>query len=170
MRLATLVSGIFLSTAAAAGGQPPPAGQLDFLAGDWRITDSAGREGRSRIIVQGPGAMLFELREIGGDGPLPLWFEYAERTHGWLQLFPGPNGLREFALESPAGAWPMVFGAEVALQDGSRARFRLTMTRASADESRRLLELSRDGGRTWSPVFDYLYRRVPAGPDERPHR
>lgn len=141
--------------------EPAQEGQLDFLAGDWAITGPGGLTGRSHIVVQMPGAMLFELRDIANEGPLPLWFELSERTHGWVQLFPAPGGIREFALLSPAGAWPMVFGADVTLRNGSRARFRLTMSRGSADESRRLLEMSTDGGGTWSQVFDYLYRRIP---------
>ena len=151
-----------LLVAATAAGQAPPQAQLDFLVGDWQVTDAAGRIGRSHIIAQVPGAMLYELREVGGDGPLPLWFEYSERGAGWIQLFPSPAGIREFALLSPPGAWPMVFGADVTLQDGSRARFRLTMSRASADRNRRLLEMSRDGGGSWATVFDYEYRRVAA--------
>src|SRR5690348_4149783 len=111
-----------LLSAASASGQASPAGQLDFLVGDWQVTDAAGRSGHSRIVAQVPGAMLYELREVGGDGLLPLWFEYSERSRGWLQLFPSPAGIREFALLTPPGAWPMVFGADVALQGGSRVR------------------------------------------------
>jgi hypothetical protein len=162
MPLLALFAGLFLSTAAPAPAESPPENQLDFLAGEWAITGPGGVTGRSHIVAQLPGAMLFELRDIEGEGPLPLWFERSERTHGWIQLFPAPGGIREFTLLSPQGEWPMVFGAEVTLRDGGHARFRLTMSRTSVDENRRLLEISRDGGSAWATVFDYHYRRLPS--------
>ena len=158
MRLSLLAFSLFFS-AAAAQAQAGPERALDFLAGDWTITDPSGATGRSHIVVQVPHAMLYELREIGSDGPLPLWFAFSEEG-GWVQLFPGPAGMRAFRLVSDSRAWPLVFGGDVRLRDGTPVRFRLTMSRASNDESRRLLEMSHDGGATWSTAFDYTYRRA----------
>jgi hypothetical protein len=89
-----------------------------------------------------------------------LWFANFE-SHGWQQLFVGVQGaLRSFATESAAGLWPIVMGATVATRDGQATRFRMTMSRATDDEMRRVLESSRDAGSTWTTVFDYTYRRV----------
>ena len=140
---------------------PPSATQLDFLAGDWEISDPAGRIlGRSHIELQTPGAMLFEVRRVGEEAQ-PLWFAFLERNGGWTQLFVGASAmLREFPTTSVAGAWPMVMVQDVTLRDGRPARFRLTMGRQSDDETTRLLERSDDSGATWSVVFDFRYRRV----------
>jgi len=175
IRAFTAVALILLAAEApgAAQGPPPPAptlpqappgaSQLDFLAGDWEISDPTGAVvGRSHIEVQAPGAMLFELRRVG-EGAQPLWFAFSERDAGWTQLFVGAIGMiRQFSASSAAGAWPMVLTQDVVLRDGAPARFRLTMARQSDDETTRLLERSRDSGATWTVVFNYRYRRIRA--------
>ena len=134
---------------------------LDFLAGEWRISDPSGAiVGRSTIELQQAGAMLFERRAIGQGAPQLLWFANLERA-GWAQLFLAPTGeLREFVTSSENDVWPMIMGGEFTLRDGTPARFRMTLSRASDDETRRVLEMSRDEGQTWSIVFDYTYRRI----------
>jgi hypothetical protein len=141
---------------------PPP--QLDFLAGSWALHDPSGtRVGSSRIVVQASNAMLFEERQVGNAAMQPLWFANVESSGRWTQYFVGALGLiRAFVAESGPGAWPIVMGADVTLRDGTPVRFRMTMSRASADETRRILEISRDGGAAWSTVFDYVYRREAA--------
>jgi hypothetical protein len=136
--------------------------QLDFLAGEWTLHDSGGTPvGRARITVQAPGAMIYEERTVGDQPMQPLWFENAERSGGWTQLFVGPrNQVREFTTLSEPGAWPLIFGGDVVRRDGTPARFRLTLTRQSDDESRRVLEISTDGGLSWQIVFDYRYVRA----------
>ena len=37
---------------------------------------------------------------------------------------------------------------------------RTTLTREAPDRVRQLIEISKDGGRTWLAVFDAEYRRV----------
>ena len=136
-------------------------GGLDEMAGRWTIVDPSGvRLGESAIVVQTPGAMLFEERRVGSDPAQQLWFENSERAGGWVQLFLGPRGVREFTPQSVPGAWPLVLGAHVGLQSGAEADFRMTLSRQSPDHYRRLLEISTDGQRSWSAVFDYTYRRA----------
>jgi len=145
-----------LSTAAA---EP-----MDFMEGTWIIENSDGDVvGRSEIVAQVHGTMLYERRTIGDADPQPLWLENAERNNGWTQLFVGPNGqTREFIPRTAPGEWPLVLGADVTLQDGSPARFRMTITRESDRLSRRHLEISRDRGDAWKTVFHYTYRKSPA--------
>ena len=140
--------------------------RLDFLAGEWTIHDPSGTEvGWSRIVVQAPGAMLYEERQVGERPVQPLWFERAERNGGWTQLFVGAAGMtREFRPLSPAGEWPLVLGNDVTLRDGTPVRFRMTLDAPSDEGSRRRLEMSSDQGANWSIVFDYVYRR--RGPDQ----
>jgi len=146
---------VLLSTAAAES--------TDFLVGTWIIEDSNGEVvGRSEIVAQVPGTMLYELRTIGDSDPQPLWLENAERNNGWTQLFVGPNDrTREFIPWKTSGEWPLVLGADVTLQDGTPARFRMTITRESNSLSRRHLEISRDQTDAWKTVFHYTYRKSP---------
>ena len=157
--VALALSGLFQ----AAGAQLASRTQLDFLAGEWLLADSAGADiGRSTIVVQAAGVMLYEERRIGDRAPQPLWFSNSEANGGWTQLFIGAAGMmREFKPLSPQGSWPVVLGADVTLRDGSSARYRMIMQRQSENESTRVLEISRDSGATWQKVFDYRYRRAP---------
>jgi hypothetical protein len=150
--VAALVACLTLPAAAEA----PKAVDLDFLAGEWTLEDEGGNVvGTSRIHVEAAGVMIHEVREANGGKPQQLWFQNSEPHGGWTQLFIGADGLmREFPPKSMPGEWPLVLGG-----DGVAARFRMTMWKASNDESRRILERSNDGGKTWSTVFDYVYRR-----------
>jgi hypothetical protein len=146
----------------AAPVQAQEASGLDFLEGQWRIEDPSGHPvGTSDIVSQFPGAMLFEQRSIGDREPQALWFENAERNGGWTQLFVDPTGMtREFIPRSESGQWPVAMGANTTLQNGQDVEFRMTLNRDSADRSRRILEISRDGGESWSTIFDYQYVRI----------
>jgi hypothetical protein len=147
--------------ATGASAQVAPPSQLDFLAGSWEIRDPDGKAiGTSRIELAAPGAMLHETRTVGDEPPQPLWFSMFERHGRWSQLFVGARGmLREFVTTSEPGTWPIVMAGDVIMRDGKPGRFRLTMRRESDDQSSRVLELSRDAGVSWSPVFHYIYVR-----------
>lgn len=136
-------------------------GALDVLVGQWTLHDAKGvLVGESHVQVLEAGVMLFEARRVGSAKPQSLWFANFE-SQGWQQLFVGVQGaLRSFATESAVGLWPIVMGATVATRDGQATRFRMTISRATNDEMRRVLESSRDAGSTWTTVFDYTYRRV----------
>lgn len=162
MKLLSAVCLALAVWAAPAHAQQTAPQSLDFLAGNWTLHDASGAEiGRSRMEVQSPGAMLFEQRAVGEGAAQPIWFENSEKDSGWVQLFIGASGqVREFVTQSAPGAWPIVMGGDVTLRDGTPVKFRLTMARASDDETRRVLEMSRDQGATWTGVFDYTYRRA----------
>lgn len=138
-----------------------PAIALDFLAGAWELRDPSGKVlGASVVEVQEAGAVLFERRTVGEGRPQSLWLVNSENPSGWGQLFLGPKRqVREFRAMSAPGAWPILMGGEFVTQDGKATRFRMTMTRGSGDDTRRVLELSRDGGANWSTAFDYTYVR-----------
>ena len=174
MRAITILAAVMLTACATAGpqnanthaGAGPGPGQLDFLAGDWIIQDADGEPiGTSRIVLQVPDTMLYEERVVDGKTPQPLWLENAERNNGWTQLFVGPAGqTREFPLRSEPGTWPIVMGADVVLRNGTPVTFRLTLSRQSDDESRRVLEMSADQGDTWKTILEYQYRRASPSP------
>jgi hypothetical protein len=144
----------------------PTVGSLDFLAGDWVLSDPNGKQvGTSHVTLDLSDAVVREVRH-DAQGVLPVWFVRTEQNQGgWSQLFPGPRGmLREFTPVSGPGEWPLILGGEALLTDGRLARFRLTLTHDSAVASHRLLQMSTDGGQTWQVIFDYFYRRVGAAP------
>lgn len=135
--------------------------EMDALAGDYTIHDSQGKQvGHAELAIRQPGAVIEESRKIGEGSLQQLWFMALEHNSGWTQLFHSAGGVREFPRQSPAGTWPMIFGADVVLANGSPAKFRLTITLRGDQHHHRLLEMSRDGGANWSTVLDYEYRRI----------
>lgn len=156
-RLSLLCLGAAILSGAAAA-EPV---DLGFLSGSWTIHDGTGEKiGWSRIEEQADNAVLFEIRTIGDKEGQPLWFVNSEQDGDWEQLFLGPAGaVRAFKAQSQAGAWPMILGSTVTLKDGTPAQFRMTISKTDDAHTRRVLEMSKDGGATWATVFDYDYRR-----------
>ncbi len=134
---------------------------LSFLAGDFAIHDPAGAEiGEAAAIEEAADAVIRETRKVGDGAPQILWFVNDEEKGGWRQLFVAATGrVRAFDPVSAAGEWPLVLGSETTLKDGTTARFRMTLSKTGDDRARRLLEMSKDDGATWTTVFDYDYRR-----------
>ena len=154
-----LAAALFLTAAPAVASEPA---DLDFFVGAWSIHAFDGKAvGASLIEEQAQGAVYYEVRTVGEGAAQPLWFVNSEAAGGWTQLFLGPaSRVRAFNPVSAPGEWPLVLGSDVVLQDGTAARFRMTISKSGDDKSRRVLELSKDGGATWSTVFDYEYRRA----------
>jgi hypothetical protein len=132
----------------------------------WKVAGTSStlrgeRLGASEIEVQASDAMLVEARTIGSRSPQRLWLANTEADGGWIQPFVAVNSTpREFRTRSAPGEWPLVLGAHVDTADGAEVDYRMTISAPSRDESRRLLEVSRDGGATWMSVFDYRYVRA----------
>lgn len=162
MEISTWIPWILTASLTVAGSAvAQEAVSLDFLSGRWTLYDTAGTQvGTSSIEVQVPETVLYERRRVGAGSVQPLWFVNSEPNAGWTQLFVGVTRLvREFTPQSTPGQWPLVLGARITMRDGRPMSFRMTITHASDDESRRVLEQSPDGGATWNTVFDYTYRR-----------
>jgi hypothetical protein len=139
------------------------AAALDSLAGDWQIFDAAGKlTGASTIAATVKGALLAEVRTNLKGEETAMWWVNSEAAGNWKQLIVGANGLmRETLPVSRRGEWPLVLAGTFTNPDGATASFRLSLFHVGADESKRKLETSKDGGATWSVIFDQTYRRRP---------
>jgi len=159
----TLVSAALVGGGAACAS--PIYQELDFWVGEWVVESDGILQGTNRItkILDGC-AVREEWRDA--EGGLGESLFYVDPRGTWKQVWVTENaawigGVKEKTRIAVAG--PAVrFQGELPLPDGGRLLDRTTLTPHADGTVRQLIEVSRDGGATWSETFDAVYRR--AGP------
>ena len=161
---ATLAAATPAAPAPAAGACAalPQYRQLDFWIGDWAVFETDRRAGdapvaRARIEPTAHGCGLHELYEQddGLVGDSLLAYDAVRRS--WQQTWISSRG----AIMTIAGTFrdgALVLQGEVHLQDGKTVLQRVTW-RAQGRDVRESALVSRDGGKTWAPAFDVVFRR-----------
>ncbi len=164
--LFSLVAGFVLSAGAAfAQSTPPPPAPVnhdfDFWLGEWSVTTPDGKPaGSSRIESVANGHGLLENwtgapTAGGGTGKSLNCFNVAKGQ--WQQFWVGGGGgVLELAGGLVEGSMVLSGGHVVG---GANVTERITWTPNGDGTVRQFWEQSRDGGKTWKPVFDGLYRR-----------
>ena len=154
-------------TAAAPATPPPPAcatpehGQFDFWVGEWDVFPT----GKDKQVAHSTVERLYNgcaVREnwkpFNGQpgGSLNAW---RAESRGWKQAWIGSDGQwveftggRTGSAMVLEGRWPNVLGA------GKDGTVRMTYTPAADGAVRQFGEVS-DDGKTWKPLFDFVYRR-----------
>jgi hypothetical protein len=145
----------------------PKARELDFWIGEWEVFAPGGNPaGRSVIQKVSNGCALLEnwASGVGGTGKsLNFWNAragYWQQT--WIGAMGGPIEFRDGVLRDST----MSFLAHQAGPQGEPLLSRLSFTRLAEHRVRQHAEVSRDGGRTWTTTYDFLYLRKGSG--ERP--
>jgi hypothetical protein len=163
MRRLVLIAALLAPTAALAQPAKPCATpehrQFDFWVGRWDVSVTGQTDVVARSLIEGlyGGCAVREHwapKSNPGGGSLN---SYVAEEKAWRQTWVGSGGERvEFK-----GGWT---GRAMALTgdwpDGKPRLIRMTYTQEPAGAVRQLGEESRDGGRTWSPSFDFTYRPV----------
>ena len=165
-----------LSVSAAAAAQSPPgchspeSRQLDFWVGKWEVRPRGADKivAHSLIEKRYSGCAIRENwmpvgKELtGGGGSLSL---YDGRRKLWRQAWVDSSGSRadfegDYAdgIMTITGKWDNFAGP------GKDALVRMRYQRQPDGQVRQWGDASTDGGKSWSPAFDYLYRRVDAFP------
>jgi len=138
--------------------------KLDFWLGHWDVVDPQdGTMGGTNFIEKIlDGCALIEnwheLDPRGADGK--SLFYYQRATHQWKQVWvtaAGPIKEKKLIEEFQDGG--VRFQGEIPRPDGSSYLDRTTLTPLPRDRVRQVIEISRDGGRTWETTFDAEYRR-----------
>jgi len=129
--------------AGAACGDEPRLHALDFWLGRWNVTAGGGPSGSNEIDAI-----------LGGCAVAEHWLDVQ-----------GNAGLSLFWFDRNADRWKQVWVTAQALESGGakekmEVRDLTTLTREAPDRVRQLIEISKDGGRSWLAVFDAEYRRV----------
>jgi hypothetical protein len=139
--------------------------QFDFWIGEWDVTRPDGRTaGTNRIrAVHGGCALQEEWSGAGGSTGTSI-NAYDATARRWHQTWIGNDGVL-LHLDGAAKDGAMELAGATAGANGARTlqRIRWTPLAGTPARIRQLWESSTDGGRTWTVVFDGLYKRRGAG-------
>lgn len=145
----------------------PEQQQFDFWIGDWEVHDVQGKRlGHNRIAALLGGTVLQEHWDDGqgGSGTSLNAYQPAQRVwkQHWIDSTGGALDL-EGGLE---GASMVLKGPKEVARQGATVRWieRIAWTPLPDGRVRQLWDHSKDGGVTWSVVFDGYYRRVKNSP------
>jgi hypothetical protein len=138
----------------------PPHRQFDFWLGTWDVADPSGKPlGRNRISAIHGGCALLEQWEghSGFSGTsINAWDKDAQRWHqtwvdsgGGLLRLGGAYAEGRMRLEGEA------------TDKGAPTRQRIDWEPQADGRVRQHWQASKDGGVTWTTVFDGWYRKVP---------
>jgi len=134
---------------------------LDFWIGDWDTFDSDAPGGpsvaRARVEPIAMGCAVHELYEqqdgLIGDSIL----SYDPVRKAWQQTWVTNRGsIMVITGNFKDGA--LVLEGDVHLMDGRTVAQRITW-KSEGDAVRESAVLSKDGGKTWAPAFDVLFRK-----------
>jgi tetratricopeptide (TPR) repeat protein len=132
--------------------------QFDFWVGEWDVvtTDGHNPAGSSSVQLILDQCALLENWTGGGTGK--SLNHYDTRLKKWIQdwVDSQSNGIHfEGGLENGV----MSYFADSADAQGKPLRRHMQFVRIDADHVRQFSQGSSDGGKTWSPEYDFLYIR-----------
>lgn len=135
--------------------------QFDFWLGDWDTFEADAPDGpsiaRARVEPIAGGCAIRELYEqndgLIGDSIL----SYDPVRRQWHQTWVTNRG-SIMVLWGNFSDGEMVLEGDVHMQDGKTVLQRITW-KIEGEGVRETAVLSRDGGRTWTPAFDVLFRK-----------
>lgn len=135
--------------------------QLDFWIGDWDTFESDALGGpsiaRARVEPIAQGCAIHELYEqtdgLVGDSIL----SYDPVRKQWQQTWVTNRGAI-MVLWGNFKDGALILEGEAHLRDGKSVMQRITWE-AQANGVREWAVLSKDGGKTWTPAFDVLFRK-----------
>ena len=148
----------------------PESHQWDFWVGKWEVHPNGATQiiAHSLIEKKYSGCVIRENwmpvgKELtGGGGSLSI---YDPRMKQWRQTWMDSSGARvqlDGALANDiitiTGTWPNFAGP------GQDALVRMMYQKQPDRQVRQWGDSSTDGGKTWKPSFDFLYRRVESFP------
>jgi hypothetical protein len=172
MRYASLLLLLFAGAASAQAPAPPPgcdtpeSHQFDFWVGKWEVHPNGADKviAHSLIEKRYSGCAIRENwmplgREVaGGGGSLSL---YDQRQKKWRQAWVDSSGTRvDLDGGFADGTMSIVGNWENFIAPGKDALVRMQYRKQPDGQVRQWGEASTDGGKTWSPTFDFLYRKV----------
>jgi len=137
--------------------------RLDFWIGDWDVYDRAARrqDGVSSIrkILRGC-AIEVDFHEVDGTGNIHELFFYEKPRHAWHQVWVSEAGFVKERLSTEDRADGSIrFLGEIPHLAGGSHLDRSTVAPAADGRILQLIEISKDGGATWTTTFDGEYRR-----------
>jgi hypothetical protein len=173
-----LVLGLVSATsrAAAQGAQTVPKcdsvegfRRLDFWVGNWRVEVGGQVVGTNRIEkVQGGCAVVENWTDANGGTGQSLFY-YLPALDEWHQVWVtpaavAPGGVKQKKLIEYLEGGAVRFQGTITRPDGSTYLDRTTLAPLSGGRVSQHIQISTDGGATWSDGFDAVYiRHEPEG-------
>src|SRR5690348_17605264 len=135
---------------------------LDFWLGSWEVLSDGEVVAESRIEGSPEGCAIVEhYRQRDGFSGTSLSF-HDPLLRRWRQSWiDSLGGVGEFTGEAREGV--MAFVGETHRPDGTRVLRRMTLSRRPDGTVRQHSLASLDGGATWKPHYDFIYRRPGSG-------
>jgi uncharacterized protein YndB with AHSA1/START domain len=144
--------------------QTPENRQLDYWVGNWRVVNGATLLGTNTVeLVNGDCMVQENWMSAGSGGGGKSWSYYDPSIRKWRQVFIfDSGGVWEFTGGLHDGA--MQFERSIPATSSAPASVqRMTYFLIAKDSVRQYIESTTDGGKTWTPGFDGMYVRKPAG-------
>jgi len=160
---------MILSCTALAGAQTPERcsdsnlfGQLDFWIGEWNVYVGEDLAGSNRIEKALDGCAVFEhwSASDGSEGKSLFFVDYDGH---WVQVWVSeqamsPGGVKEKVMVDDPPEGSVRFQGVIRHPTAEPWLDRTTLTPLESGDVRQLIEVSQDGGETWNPTFDAVYR------------
>lgn len=144
--------------------EDPAYGTLDFWMGDWTVWVEGQRVGTNTIAKILADCAVEEHWEDARGSKGRSLFYYLSAEDEWRQVWVTenatiPGGVKEKRqVEAPEGS--VRFQGTVTRPDGVTYLDRTTLTPDAFGNVRQHIEISTDGGESWSTTFDAEYRRA----------
>ena len=149
-----------------------PYEQLDFWVGEWNVHVGNDLVGQNRIEKALDGCAVFEhwTASDGSEGKSLFFVDYDRH---WVQVWVTaqamtPGGVKEKVMVDDPPDGSVRFQGVIRHESVDPWLDRTTLTPLDNGEVRQLIEISLDGGETWNPTFDAVYR--PKRPSEPSYR
>jgi hypothetical protein len=164
----TLLAALAPVPASAGCADSPVYGWLDFWLGDWVVCVGRERAGTNRVTRVLDGcAVVEDWTDADGSRGTSLFY-VAWPEGAWRQVWVTddarrPGGWKEKHLVARRTDGSLRFQGEIVLADAGRLLDRTTLAARADGRVTQRIEVSRDGGDTWTIAFDAVYRRPTAG-------
>lgn len=131
--------------------------QFDFWVGEWNVTTQGQTAGTSSVTLEEDGCVIHE-HWTGAKGGTGQSFNFVDRYSGeWTQWWVDNSGGNLRLTGKFSGNQMRLTGTRPG-PDGKPQAQRLTFTRNPDGTVRQVWDASSDG-KTWTVVFDGLYRK-----------
>jgi hypothetical protein len=132
--------------------------RFDYWVGDWEVTSGGQRAGSNLVTLEEDGCVLHEHWK-GAQGGTGQSFTFYDRRDGkWHQMWVSNSGNVLYLSGAFQGNTLSLEGT-TPQPDGTRLLNRLSFHQNEDRTVRQYWETSADGGKSWTPVFDGLYRK-----------